>query len=301
MILITLSKCPDALRGDLTKWLFEINTNVFAGRVSARVRDQLWDRIRQHCKDGRATMVFSTNNEQHFDFRVHNTEWMPVDFDGLHLMLRPDDINIAGTDAGCRYSNASRYLLMRQKQRGLHNTKDTDAIVYTDNDSYVIINVETIESLEKKDRILRLSALHASKNGCSDSVSILFRQDVSVASNISELTEITDTILEGKGECLSAGLEKFLSFIGNHTIVAYNARLSMMFIDNACKECSLESPTNKTRDIGEISKRKLYDQKVNSVARLADYFEIDYEGKLSGLDHCKVLMKIYEKLKEKSF
>ena len=38
MIVITLTDCPPALRGDLTKWLQEINTGVYVGQVSARVR-----------------------------------------------------------------------------------------------------------------------------------------------------------------------------------------------------------------------------------------------------------------------
>ena len=28
-------------------------------------------------------------NEQRMDFRVHNSTWEPIDFDGLKLMLRP--------------------------------------------------------------------------------------------------------------------------------------------------------------------------------------------------------------------
>ena len=34
-------------------------------------------------------MVYSTNNEQHLEFRVHNGDWIPVDFDGITLMKRP--------------------------------------------------------------------------------------------------------------------------------------------------------------------------------------------------------------------
>ena len=89
MVVITLEKCPISLRGDLTKWLQEISLGVYVGQVSARVRDRLWERICEESKSGRATMVFSTRNEQRFDFRVHNTIWRPVDFDGLKLMMRP--------------------------------------------------------------------------------------------------------------------------------------------------------------------------------------------------------------------
>lgn len=91
MIVVSITDCPPALRGDLTKWLFEINVGVYVGQVSARVRDELWNRIVENCKVGRVTMVYQTNNEQHFAFRVHNSDWKPIDFDGLTLMMRPVD------------------------------------------------------------------------------------------------------------------------------------------------------------------------------------------------------------------
>lgn len=45
MIVVTLSKVPPSLRGDLTKWYQEIQTGVYVGSVNARVRDLLWERI----------------------------------------------------------------------------------------------------------------------------------------------------------------------------------------------------------------------------------------------------------------
>lgn len=73
MIVLSLSNCPPKLRGDLSKWLVEINAGVYVGRVSARVRDELWQRVCENLRDGRATMVFRANTEQGMDFRVHNT------------------------------------------------------------------------------------------------------------------------------------------------------------------------------------------------------------------------------------
>ena len=83
MTVIVLSDCPPKLRGDLTKWLLEISTGVYVGKVSARVRDELWLRVCDNLKSGRASMVYSTNNEQGMDFRVHNSIWEPVDYDGI--------------------------------------------------------------------------------------------------------------------------------------------------------------------------------------------------------------------------
>ena len=39
MIVITLSKTPQSLRGDLTKWCQEVQTGVYVGNFSARIRD----------------------------------------------------------------------------------------------------------------------------------------------------------------------------------------------------------------------------------------------------------------------
>ena len=38
MIVITLSKTPASLRGDLTKWCQEIQTGIYVGNVNAKVR-----------------------------------------------------------------------------------------------------------------------------------------------------------------------------------------------------------------------------------------------------------------------
>ena len=116
MIVISLTECPISLRGDLTKWLLEINPGVFVGRVSARVRDNLWIRICDVIKSGKATMVYTAQNEQHMNFKVHNAEWEPIDFDGLKLLLRPSPArvkNLSGLRLG--YSNASKYRAMKGK------------------------------------------------------------------------------------------------------------------------------------------------------------------------------------------
>ncbi len=90
MIVIVVAACPIGLRGHLTRWLLEISAGVFVGKVSGRVRDLLWERTLEMVKTGRAIMVFSANNEQGLDFKVHKHEWTPVEMEGLTLMLRPN-------------------------------------------------------------------------------------------------------------------------------------------------------------------------------------------------------------------
>lgn len=88
-MVLVVTACPAGLRGQLTRWLLEISPGVFVGRASTRVRDLLWSRVVELARNGRAILVFSARNEQRLDFRVHDSEWEPVDFDGVHLMRRP--------------------------------------------------------------------------------------------------------------------------------------------------------------------------------------------------------------------
>lgn len=91
MIVLVLTACPAGLRGHLTRWLLEISPGVFVGHVPARVRDALWDRTVEMCRDGRAILVYTIRGEQHFGFRVHRHDWDVVDFDGLKLIQRPNN------------------------------------------------------------------------------------------------------------------------------------------------------------------------------------------------------------------
>jgi CRISPR-associated protein Cas2 len=79
MTVIVVAACPVGLRGHLTRWLLEISAGVFVGKVSAWVRELLWLPTVEMVKTGRAIMVFSANNEQGLEFKVHKHEWVPVD------------------------------------------------------------------------------------------------------------------------------------------------------------------------------------------------------------------------------
>ena len=131
MVIITLTDVPQTLRGDLTKWLFEINVGVYVGQISARVRDELWNRIVDHAKVGRVTMVYQTNNEQHFAYRVHNSAWKPIDFDGLTLMMRPNTEAVQTNRLRPGFSNAAHRRIARriQKAESAKTKRDTDSVI----------------------------------------------------------------------------------------------------------------------------------------------------------------------------
>jgi len=88
MIVLVVTACPAGLRGDLTKWLMEIAPGTFVGNPTARIRDLLWQRTVELCKDGQALLVHNSDCEQGMEFRTHRHQWTPTDFDGIKLMVR---------------------------------------------------------------------------------------------------------------------------------------------------------------------------------------------------------------------
>ena len=69
MTMIILERVPGGLRGELTRWMLELHAGVFVGRLSAMVRDILWEYVCDQMHEGAGFLVYHHNNEQGFAVR----------------------------------------------------------------------------------------------------------------------------------------------------------------------------------------------------------------------------------------
>jgi CRISPR-associated protein Cas2 len=89
MVVMIMENVPPGLRGELSRWLVEPHPGVFLGHVNAMVRDLLWKRCCEDCRDGGIIQMWSVNNEQRFAVRVYgDTRREIVDFEGVQLVRR---------------------------------------------------------------------------------------------------------------------------------------------------------------------------------------------------------------------
>lgn len=114
MITLVLSKVPTGLRGHLTKWLLEVAPGVFVGRVSARVRDELWELTEAMAEDGTAVMILTAKTEQGFEVRNHGHRWEPVDLDGFVTLRRPPANDTTAPPVKTVMPRAARYRWVRR-------------------------------------------------------------------------------------------------------------------------------------------------------------------------------------------
>jgi CRISPR-associated protein Cas2 len=92
MVVMILEKVPQALRGELTRWLLEIKTGIYIGHVTGMVREKLWEKCSEERKAGWVFQGWSTNTEQHFKMRLCGVSGREiVDWEGLQLVKEVKD------------------------------------------------------------------------------------------------------------------------------------------------------------------------------------------------------------------
>lgn len=293
MVVIVLTDCPPKLRGDLSKWLFEINTGVYVGRVSTRVRELLWERICENLNKGQATMVYPAAVEQRMEFRVHNTSWTVADYDGLKLMRRPlpapeAEKNKGALEAG--FSKAAAYQKINRMQRSGQKQKEPD--------DYVVVDIETTGLSHLSNEILEIAALKVADGRIVDNYSSLVRCEKAIPESVVSLTGISKELLEEQGIELKTAMKAFLAFADDNVLVCHNAAFDYRFIQAACRKCALPIPQNKCIDTLAMARKKLRDIPDYKLQTLAAFFSLEIKAVHRALDDCYLGYGIYEKLKE---
>jgi CRISPR-associated protein Cas2 len=269
----------------------EIAAGVYVGRVSARVRDKLWERVVETCKGGRAVLVFNANTEQRMDFRIHGETWEPIDFDGLKLMLRPSSARRvaskskqvsdkkAGFSNASKFQKAKKYSTSRDSSRALPSSK-VEVLATPENQSlntYVVIDLETTGLRPTDDEITEIGALKVEDGQIAEIYQSYIKVRTPVPSAITELTGITNTILAEQGKSLDSVMDELLSFLGGLPIVMHNASFDMSFLNAALSKCGHSRLSNSTKDTLEMAKkvsRKFTNYKLKN---LAEELSVDFE------------------------
>lgn len=88
MVVMILERVPASVRGELSRWMLEVRTGVFVGRLSALVRDKLWEFIESRiAEEGACLLVHRSEDQQGFSIRVAGDPTRTIeDFDGVSLV-----------------------------------------------------------------------------------------------------------------------------------------------------------------------------------------------------------------------
>lgn len=292
MIVITLTKVPASLRGDLTKWYQEIQTGVYVGNVSARIRDLLWDRVVQNIGNGEATMVYNTNNELGYQIKTTRKMYKVVDFDGIPLMMHLNSTAVSGFEKH-GFSNAAKF----HRARMVAQKSEKPRVTKT-NSHFVSLDVETTGLNPDKNQIISIGAVKKINDKKYDSFYRLIKVDTAVPKTITELTGITLELLKKEGVTLDRALRELTEFISSATIIGYNLQFDLSFLMSGYRFVNLKEPDNETLDLLPVVKKaeKFIDN--YRLATILDFYNIKNSKPHNALSDAKATLQLLYKLME---
>lgn len=289
MTVITVTNAPKSLRGDLTKWMQEISVGVYIGNFNSKIREQLWERVKDSIGKGQATISYKYYNELGYRFQTYQTIQKSIDYDGIQLVLYPkkQEIEIEKLKPG--YSNAAKY----RKAEKFSNMPKFNKI----NKEIIILDIET-DGLDKiNDNIIEIGAIKIQDNKI-DKLDILINTKKEIPKNIIKLTGIDNKLLEEKGIKKEIALKKLLDFIKDLPIIGYNIDFDIKFIDKGLESIGKDKIKNKTFDLLRyVKKEKMFlnNYKLETVLKA---YEINEKVIHRGLKDAEVTLKLAYKVNE---
>ena len=244
---ITLKRVPQALRGDLTKWMQEITTGVYIGNFNTKVREKLWKRVRDNVKDGEATISFAYRNELGYQFDTHNTGFSNIDMDGIPLVFIPNVGTDEHKEVKYGFSNAAKF---RNARRYVSSPKKN----LTSKD-FVIVDIETDGLDNEKNVIIEVGAIK-SVSGVLSEFQSLVNYEGTLPKHIVSLTGITTDMLKKDGSDIAVVLKDFVDFLDDLDIIGYNIGFDIDFINIALSKSGLENLNNKRYDLMRFVKNE---------------------------------------------
>lgn len=251
LTVVTVKNAPISLRGDLSKWMQEIATGVYVGNFNSRIREKLWDRIKENIGKGEATISYNTRNEIGYSFDTFNTERFVMDVEGIPLIFIPhldEQDNLEYKSNG--YSDASR----NRQWRKYNNSKTVKTIEYAK--PLVFIDIETDGLDREKNSIIEIGAVKCDKNSITEFTSLISYEG-KLPSNIVKLTGITEDMLQQYGKPIQEVLAELVDLIGHSTIVGYGISFDIGFLNHFLERFGMEQISNKRIDLMEKAKRIL--------------------------------------------
>lgn len=246
MIVITLTKVPAALRGDLTKWCQEIQTGVYVGHLSTRIREYLWIRVIEGIGRGEATMVYSANNELGYEFRTTRHDYQVMDYDGIPLMMHLQS-TLGPVEHG--FSNAARF----RRARLMANKVDK-SVSQVDEVPVVTLDLETTGLDANRDTIISIGAVKRTKTGELETFDQLVQINRPLPREITQLTGITTPQLREHGVALKTAMTRLQLFVGELPIIGYNLRFDEAFLTQATRKTNLPDFNNVLKDLMPVVK-----------------------------------------------
>lgn len=289
---ITLSKVPNSLRGDLSKWLQEVATGVYVGNLNTKVREKLWERVKDNLKDGEATISYYNRNEIGYNFETINGIREVIDSEGIPLVLVKKDEKERENTLKEGFSKAAQF----KKIKNIEHSKIKKEAEKEKTKEYVVVDIETNGLDINNNKIIEIGAVKVGKN--REEFHRLIKIQEKLPEEIVRLTTIDDEMLEIEGVPLGKALKEFSEFIGENNLVGYNVNFDIQFLNEALDRENLPKIKNKVYDIMQYVKKENLFLKNYKLKTVLKSYGIEEEVPHRALEDARLEEKLILKVKK---
>jgi len=167
--------------------------------------------------------------------------------------------------------------------------------VLKDIPNYTVIDIETTGISPRADSIIEISALRVRDRIVSDVFSALINPGYEIPSFISELTGITNKMLESAPRIESV-LPDFISFLGDDIVVGHNVNFDINFLYDNSIELLSKPLSNDFIDTMRLARKIFPNAPHHRLQDISAMLSVNYSGAHRAEQDCRITYQCYLKL-----
>lgn len=189
--------------------------------------------------------------------------------------------------------NQSNNLTSKGKQSSKQKGKKLMKFV----DNYVLVDIETTGLSPIKDEIIEIGAIKVENNQIIDSYNQLIKIDRSLSPFITNLTGITNEMLQA-GKQPHIVIQEFVNFAGKNILIGHNVNFDIGFLTYQSQKYLNHPISNDYIDTMYLARRIVPNSVNYKLGTLANLFDISYQGAHRGLKDVEITYEVYNHLRK---
>ena len=158
---------------------------------------------------------------------------------------------------------------------------------------FVVFDLETTGLNAQKHEIIEIGAIRVNRDSAHhETFQSLVKPSKKVPAKITQITGITQAMVDAEGEPLDIAIQEFFSFIGELPLVAFNAEFDMAFLRAAAQQNSI-TIRNPVSCALKMARRAWPGRNSYRLTNLAKDGNLSLEGTHRALGDCKRTLTVY--------
>lgn len=159
---------------------------------------------------------------------------------------------------------------------------------------FVVFDLETTGLTAGRNEIIEIGAIRVDKRSNQhDTFQTFVKPQKKVPKKITELTGITQEMIDSEGKVLHPAISEFANFVGELPLVAFNAQFDVKFLEAATDSCSLPKFKSPVACALNMARRAWPGRESYRLSSLAEDGKLSLENQHRALGDCERALHVY--------